>query len=479
MSAGRDPAVERAVALLTPEQLWQQALDQLRLLVPETTFQALFAETTGHPHNGGLAVRVPNPQSLAWIEARLTTPVQDALQAVGYTDEVTFQVAPPEESSAAQLTAAALAEPAPEPDPTSLPTPGPATLKPGDVAFTFLNFNLYARGWLRTPTYYELFWQPVLGYVAYSYWRLMQVLYWNSPSDRHTRRARLDIQDSAASLGVSRDLVRGKPTQGLGGALETLQNYGLADVERHAAGRATVYSSRFRRTLPLLTPAQVAGLTQTQQEEHLDWLLAAGYDPTLWETLGARFTTFVRDDEAPPEADPVALQAYLSPAWESDHLSRLGYLRTPAYYDLFLQPLIGPVAYAIWRACKCLNRPEAGQIYTRDTVTSVYALAATLSCHRQQITGVKRRRDGIPYWQEGAFDRLRQERLALIREEGEGSQVAYRLLVVSEPPLLCPSQVEKFPRKLREAHNEWLNRAQLQLAEWEQLSMDSLLAVLE
>jgi hypothetical protein len=474
MSASRDPAVERAVALLTPQQLWQQALDQLRLLVPETTFQALFAETTGHPHNGGLAVHVPNPQSLAWIEARLSSPVQDALQAVGYTDEVIFQVAPPDGSPAPQ---AAIARS--EPEPTSLPTPGPPALKPGDVAFTFLNFNLYARGWLRTPTYYERFWQPVLGYVAYAYWRLMQVLYWNSPSDRFTRRVRLDIQDSAASLGVSRDLVRGKPAQGLGGALETLQAHGLADVERHAAGRATVYSSRFRRTLPLLAPDQVAQLTQTQQEEHLDWLLAAGYDPTLWETLGARFPTFVLDDQAPPDADPAALQAYLDPPWESDHLSRVGYLRTPAYYDLFLQPLIGPVAYAIWRVCKCLNRPEAGQVYTQDAVTSVYALAATLNCHRQQITGVKRRRNGVPYWQDGAFDRLRQERLALIREEGEGSQVAYRLLVVSEPPLLCPSQVAKFSARLREAHNEWLNRAQLQLAEWEQLPMDSLLAVLE
>jgi hypothetical protein len=347
------------------------------------------------------------------------------------------------------------------------------------VAFTFLNFNLYARGWLRTPAYYELFWQPVLGYVAYAYWRLMQVLYWNTPSDFHTRRVRLDIQDSAASLGVSRDLIRGKPVHGLGGALDTLQQYGLADVERHAAGRATVYSGRFRRALPLLAPAQVAQLSQTQQEEHLDWLLEAGYDPSHWESLGTELATFVRDEAAAPAADLADSAPYLNPSWESDRLSRLGYLRTPAYYDLYLQPLIGPVAYAIWRVCKCLNRPEPGQAYTRDTVTSVYALAATLNCHRQQITGVKRRRNGVPYWQEGAFDRLRHERLALIREEGEGSQVAYRLLVVNEPPLLCPRQVEKFPAKLRAAHNDWLNRAQLQLAEWEQLPMDSLLAVLE
>jgi hypothetical protein len=463
--------------VLAPQELWQQALDQLRLRVPETTFQALFAETTGHAQDGGLAVHVPNAQALAWIEARLASPVQDALEAVGYTDEVTFRVADGEEREADALGGGRVAV-TDDDESAPLPTPGPAALKPGDVAFTFFNFNLYARGWLRTPSYYELFWQPLLGYVAYGTWRLMQILYWNSPSGSQTRRVRLDVQDTAASLGVSRDLIRGKPAQGLGGALETLQRYGLAEVERHAAGRATVYSGRFRRTLPLLAPAQVAGLNQTQQEEHLDWLLAGGYDPAAWERFGGGRETFVGAEGA-AEGDEAGLEPYTHPAWESEALSRLGFLRTPAYYDLFLQPLIGPVAYAIWRVCKCLNRSEPGQVYTRDTVTSVYALAATLNCHRQQITGVKRRRDGSAYWQEGAFDRLREERLALIREEGEGSQVAYRLLVVSEPPLLCPSQVDKFPISLREAHREWLHRAQLQLAEWEQLPMDSLLAVLE
>jgi hypothetical protein len=478
MSASRDRVAERTVAVVPPQQLWQQALDQLLLLLPESTFEALFAETTGHADDGRLVVHVPSPQALAWIQARLAGPVRDALKAVGYSDEVTFEVAPPSETSI-DPSAATVPEASREEGRTALPIPGPPTLKPGDVAFAFLNFNLYARGWLRTPTYYELFWQPILGYVAYGYWRLMQVLYWNSPSDRHTRRVRLDIQDSAASLGVSRDLIRGKPAQGLGGALQVLEDHGLAEVEHHAAGRASVYSGRFLRALPLLAPAQVATLTQTQQEEHFDWLLAAGYDPTHWERLGGDLTSFVRPEGEPSAIDPVELVPYTHPPWESDHLSRLGYLRTPAYYDLFLQPLIGPVAFAIWRVCRCLNRLDTGQAYTRDTVTSVYALAATLSCHRQQITGVKRRSDGIPYWQEGAFDRLRQERLALIREEGEGSQVAYRLLVVNEPPLLCPSQVEKFPARLREAHTEWLDRAHLQLAEWEQLPMDSLLAVLE
>lgn len=464
----------RSVAILTPQALWRKALEQLRLLVPDGTYRALFADSTGGASDDGtLVVNLSTPQAKAWIEARLYTVVENALQAVGYTSPVIFRLgtaAPADELS-----------PTPPTSPQSarspvLPTPGPARLKPGDVALTFLNFDLYARGWLRTPSYYELYWQPVLGYTAYAFWRLTQTLYWRDASGDYTRRVRLDIQDSAAHLGVSRDLVRGKPAHGLGGALRTLSQQGLADVERHDAGRATVYSARFRRSLPLLAPAQVSRLTATQQAQHLDWMLAAGYDPSAWESEASDLDTL-----ADPEllSLPGHLAEYIRPEWEGEQLSQTGFLRTPVYYDLFLQPLIDPVAYAIWRVCKCLNWSDARQTYTQDTVTSVYALAATLGCNRQKITGVKRRQDGVAYWQEGAFDRLRQERLALIREEGSGSQTAYRLLVVNEPPLLCPSQVEKLPDGLKEAHRDWLNKARLALEEWQQLSMESLLTLIE
>jgi hypothetical protein len=447
--------------LLTPQEIWQQALGQLRSLVPEATYKALFADTQGGMGSEGeLVIYTANPQAKAWIEAQLEPAVRDALSAIGYEGALTFDL-PASSSSAAK----------------KLPTPGPKHLQPGDVALTFLNFDLYARGWLRTPTYYELFWQPLLGHVPYGFWRLTQALYWRDPSGEHTRWVRLDIQDSAAHLGVSRDLIRGKPAKGLGGALKTLSDRGLAEVERHAAGRATVYTGRFRRRLPLLSPAQVAQLNQSQQKEHLDWLLSAGYNPSTWESLGEHHETFI--PAAGDSPAPAEMSRYVNPDWDSKELSRLGFLRTPIYYDLFLQPLIGPAAYAVWRVCKCLHWSDTQETYTRDTVTSVYALAAILNCNRQKITGVKRRQNGIAYWQEGAFDRLRQERLALIREEGSGSKVAYRLLVVNEPPLLCPSQVDKIPTRLQSAHSTWLNKARLELEEWQQLSMDSLLALVE
>ncbi len=465
------------VAILTPQALWLKTLDQLRLRIPEATYRALFADSTGGlGEDGSLVVNVSTPQAQAWIETRLYSSVESALRAAGYTGPVRFRQSM--DTSGGVEDPGRRAQTAPSAWPWSagsLPAPGPAQLKPGDVALTFLNFDLYARGWLKTPSYYELFWQPVLGYTAYAFWRLMQALYWRDSSAHFTRRVRLDIQDSAAHVGVSRDLIRGKPAQGLGGALKTLRDQGLAEIERHEAGRATVYSGRFRRGLPLLAPAQVACLTPSQQEQHLDWLLAAGYDPASWEANASQFDTLVWPEDEP--IVPAELEPYVKPEWECERLSQAGFLRTPVYYDLFLQSLIGTAAYAIWRVCKCLNWSDSRQIYTQDTVTSVYALAATLACNRQKITGVRRRQNGVAYWQEGAFDRLRRERLALIREEGSGSQVAYRLLVVNEPPLLCPSQVDKLPVRLQGLHRDWLNKARLELEEWQQLSMDSLLTL--
>ena len=138
MSATLDPYRDRSTILLTAQEIWRQALGQLRSLVPEATYKALFADTRGGMGpEGELIVYAANPQAKAWIEARLAPAVKDALGAIGYTGSLAFDL----HSSAGTLI-------------DKLPTPGPKHLKPGDVALTFLNFNLYARGWLRTPSYY-------------------------------------------------------------------------------------------------------------------------------------------------------------------------------------------------------------------------------------------------------------------------------------------------------------------------------------
>ena len=368
--------------------------------------------------HGALPVTLATPHARAWIEARLGGDRSaGTLGAIGYERRPRLTSSPGVHG-----------------DP--LPTPGPERFRPGDVAFAFLNFDLYARGWLRTPTYYELYWQPLLGHVPYAYWRLTQALYWSNSAADWTRRVRLDIQDTAAHLGVSRDLVRGKPAQGLGGALKSLDVHGLAAVERHAAGRATALYRPLSAAAAAADPVPGRGVdAQPQQGQHLDWLLAAGYDPQEWERELADLPTLLNlaAEEAPPE-----IEHYVNPHWESDELARTGYLRTPVYYDLFLQPLIGAVAYGIWRVCKCLNwaSPAGPTPRTRSPRCMPCRRSSTATGKRSPAPAAAGR--GWPIGRRARSTVCGPERLALIREEGEGSQVAYRLLVVNEPPLLCP-----------------------------------------
>ncbi len=72
------------------------------------------------------------------------------------------------------------------------------------------------------------------------------------------------------------------------GALDRLQAEGVAIVERRGEGLRVTYRVRVFTLLPLLTPAQVAGLHPTTQEAHSRWLLRQGLDPASWERLTVR-----------------------------------------------------------------------------------------------------------------------------------------------------------------------------------------------
>ncbi len=99
------------------------------------------------------------------------------------------------------------------------------------------------------------------------------------------------------------------------------------------------------------------------------------------------------------------------------------------------------------------------------------SIAQRLRCHRQAITGCMRRRDGVRYWQPGAFDQLQKEGVATIREEGQQRKRPYRIRVLNSPRLLTPFQAEKFKPQLQDAHDEWVERARLDLEAWQQLDL--------
>jgi hypothetical protein len=465
------------------EILWQQALANLRLLLTQATFNSWLAgthalaaqltkvpETTGdspdsqtNQQTGTLVIGLHSQAAKEWVENRLLSRVQQALLEVGYHGAVLFAVAPPTSANGHSP------PPLSESFGSALLTSAP--LQPDQVAVQFVEFNLLERGWLRTPSYYDLFWQPIMGHIAYAFWRYQQVT--NFTSGAFTRERVIDIGRAAAHLGVHREVLKGPQPGQCGAALGRLVELGLGAFVISGQGSHMIYRGKVRRRLPLLTPAQVAMLSEQQQEDHARWLVDAGFDLDAWFALDE---AGIRNLGTLTPSDPayVIAQAFIEPDWDSPRVQAAGFLMTPSYYDLFLQPLIGSIGYALWRLFKCLFYNPGGP-FTHERVVTVAHLASYLACDRQKITGCRRNRDGHPVWQEGAFDLLRREHVAAIREEGQSTRKGYRIRVVNTPAMLTPRQAEHLSPLLQQAHDDWLERARLDLHAWQQLEMESLL----
>ena len=185
----------------------------------------------------------------------------------------------------------------------------------------------------------------------------------------------------------------------------------------------------------------------------------AGFDLDRWYAIEAP-TLAGRTEES--------LAPFAQPDWNA--MDYLGYLRTPSYYDLFLQPLVGSVGYGVWRLLKCLYYAPR-QRFTRERRIAVDHMSSRLRCHRQAITGCLRRRDGQRTWQPGAFDALQREAVAAVREEGNGRRRSYRVRALNSPPILTPIQAGRLSPVLQEAHDKWIEYAQLDLKAWYQLDL--------
>lgn len=416
------------------EQIWKMVLDEVALQIPQTTFDAWMRDTRPHSVSKDTwEIAVSSLQAREWIEHHLFSIVKKSFDHILSSNELL----------PANLSFIISSEPKKKIKYTS-----------NQIIYQFVDFNLFERGWLKVPHYYDLFWQPLIGYPAYSFWRYQQLVNWMRYGE-HTRSRVIDLSRASAHLGIDRKIIKGSKGGCIGGGLAVLQKHGLGEFHVHGNGRHTSYSGRVLRSLPLLTPGQADLLPINIQEEHSRWLVDAGFSLDDWY----KTTSFSFSESSSP---------FAKPDWEA--LEPMGFLITPAYYDLFLQPLLDSVGYGIWRLLKCLYY-SPNQRYTRERQISIEELATRLNCHRQAITGCARRRDGIRYWQPGALDIMQNEGIAAIREEGKGRQRSYRIRVLNSPPLLTPSQVNRMPPLLGNAHDEWIERAKLDLAAWQQLEL--------
>jgi hypothetical protein len=433
---------KRLASLSSPEQVWRQVLDELGLQMPPTTFDAWLRDTRLMSVEDGIwRIAVSTPQAQQWLSSQLYSLVKHAFDSV-----LSHHGKRP---ASLQFVAAASGSARPAED---------APLRPNEVAYQFVDFDLYDRGWLKVPHYYELYWQPVLGYPAYSFWRYQQLVNWTRHGN-YTRGRIIDLSRAAAHVGVDRKILKGPKGGQIGGALAELRNHGIGNFQVHGQGRHTSYSGRVLRTLPLLSPAQAEVLPAPIQDEHARWLVDAGFDLDRWYSISQ--PTLAGETSSD-------LETFARPDWGK--LEHLGYLVSPSYYDLFLQPLLKSAGYGIWRLLKCLYYAPRER-YTRERRITIDEISSRLRCHRQAITGCNRRRDGQRYWQPGVFDIMQEHRIAGIKEEGSGRQRTYRIRALNSPQILTPSQVDRLPAVLHDAHDIWIERARLDLEAWRQLEL--------
>lgn len=150
------------------------------------------------------------------------------------------------------------------------------------------------------------------------------------------------------------------------------------------------------------------------------------------------------------------------------------FLQVPFYALWFWQPLMGHLAFATYQMLRTRDDcRETG--WGRTNRINVETIALTLYCHRQAITGCRRRSNNGAFWKEGAFNILNKLTVASITPVGRGKNVVYDAQVLNSLPLLTPQQVSQLPTLLQTRHRIYLNRHSINTKQWEQLELQSLI----
>ena len=118
--------------------------------------------------------------------------------------------------------------------------------------------------------------------------------------------------------------------------------------------------------------------------------------------------------------------------------------------------------------------PGPFEYHQPGTVDEAVALLGQYGDAGQMIAGghslipMMKLRLAVP---EHLIDLRRVDGLAGIKEEGSGRQRTYRIRALNSPQILTPSQVDRLPAVLHDAHDIWIERARLDLEAWRQLEL--------
>ena len=189
------------------------------------------------------------------------------------------------------------------------------------------------------------------------------------------------------------------------------------------------------------------------------------------EADGVTVKFFVPTGEAktppPPLDEPDQLDENLPPYLvelvEFDPTKR-GYIQSSSYAIRFWMPYLGRGPFLLWLLLKSFAYGANAYGAAWPTIPT---LADIMCTNRQQITG--RTRDGKHY--DGWIETLENERI--IWYKLRGNRYIYR--VMESLPLLTTRQMERLPHNIQEAHRKWLEFSEIEVADWRQLTMTSLI----
>ena len=185
-----------------------------------------------------------------------------------------------------------------------------------------------APAWSALDGYAFSFWTPILGSPDFMTWMFARSRYLDRDQAERTQTVRAGVRDVArlaaqgeplAITGGTRLVREGRPARRgrpgtlqlsfeWRGTLNSLQDEGVAIVERRETQGGPAYRMRIFDRLPLLAPNQVARLYPDVQEKHGRWLLGHAVDQATWERLSVRYLSLppMEGDRRLP-AEPPAL----------------------------------------------------------------------------------------------------------------------------------------------------------------------------
>ncbi|HUV95795.1 MAG TPA: DnaA N-terminal domain-containing protein [Anaerolineae bacterium] len=269
---------------MTPTDLWQQTLQQLKLQMTEAAFETWLYESTATLSGSTLTITAKSAFAKDWLENRLGPTIKRTLARVaGRPLDLAFTGAYPTNAETLHTITH------PEAD-QSEEVEGDHPSIPASTRFAIelVHFNPQEAGYVIVTNYALDFWQPLLGPSPFALWLTLRSFPaawaehikpdWPSIqtiADICARRDRHKILGRAAWTNHHRVI----------GALEVLESERIVWPRRYGTGRQTYYVFKVLNALPLLTPTQVAKLTPRLQARHDRQLARTKVNYDEWQQL--------------------------------------------------------------------------------------------------------------------------------------------------------------------------------------------------